>query len=151
MIQDTEQWAIFKTKQIEVGHPLSTGVYVNLGIGSTIWWISNLGTVKKQRQFSHSQDERPFKDVKLYWKGRPGYPKMLGIPTGEYVHRLVALHFVPNPQGHKYVQHIDGDRTNNQAVNLEWTGNLTRSNLVSGKRKVRKDKGQLRGTRTLKK
>lgn len=36
------------------------------------------------------------------------------------VHRLVAQHFVENPNGYKEVNHIDGDRLNNRADNLEW-------------------------------
>lgn len=43
-----------------------------------------------------------------------------GIPYRVFIHRLVAEHFVPNPDGYKYVNHIDGDRTNNEASNLEW-------------------------------
>ena len=36
------------------------------------------------------------------------------------IHRLVAGHFIPNPNGYKYVNHIDGDKTNNDCNNLEW-------------------------------
>lgn len=43
-----------------------------------------------------------------------------GIPYRVFVHRLVAEHFIPNPHGYKYVNHIDGDRTNNEVSNLEW-------------------------------
>jgi hypothetical protein len=36
------------------------------------------------------------------------------------VHRLVALHYVPNPLGLPEVNHIDGDKLNNHFKNLEW-------------------------------
>lgn len=39
---------------------------------------------------------------------------------GFNVHRLVAEHFLPNDNGHDTVKHIDGDRLNNRADNLEW-------------------------------
>ena len=36
------------------------------------------------------------------------------------IHRLVASAFVPNPNGLAEVNHIDGDKLNNSADNLEW-------------------------------
>lgn len=36
------------------------------------------------------------------------------------VHRLVALHFIPNPGKREFVNHIDGDKTNNVESYLEW-------------------------------
>ncbi|PKY59702.1 His-Me finger endonuclease [Rhizophagus irregularis] len=36
------------------------------------------------------------------------------------VHRLIALAFCPKGRGKEYVNHIDGNRTNNKASNLEW-------------------------------
>ena len=36
------------------------------------------------------------------------------------VHRLVAMTYIDNPNGYKYVNHIDGDKKNNHIGNLEW-------------------------------
>lgn len=36
------------------------------------------------------------------------------------IHRLVALHYLPNPYEHPQVNHIDGNKHNNHAANLEW-------------------------------
>lgn len=36
------------------------------------------------------------------------------------VHRMVAICFVPNPRGLKEINHIDEDKANNNASNLQW-------------------------------
>ena len=41
--------------------------------------------------------------------------------TTAYVHRVVALALIPNPEGKDEVNHRDFDKTNNHPSNLEWT------------------------------
>jgi len=37
-----------------------------------------------------------------------------------YIHTLVGKCFIENPSNKKYINHIDGDKTNNRVDNLEW-------------------------------
>ena len=51
-----------------------------------------------------------------------GYYKVVLNGTHYFVHRLVALNFIPNPDSDNLVQvnHIDGNKLNNHIDNLEW-------------------------------
>ena len=43
-----------------------------------------------------------------------------GSARHEYVHRLIASTFLPNPRGFTEVNHINAQRDDNRVVNLEW-------------------------------
>ncbi len=51
---------------------------------------------------------------------RPTAVRINGVATRFLEHVLVAKAFIPNPEGKKYVNHINGDRVDNRAQNLEW-------------------------------
>ena len=51
-----------------------------------------------------------------------------GTSRTRLVEKLVAKYFVPNPKLCKHVAHIDGDVTNNRAINLKWIDYQKRDN-----------------------
>lgn len=85
--------------------------------------VSNLGNVKNLRRIDSNnrlKRERILKKVPCN-----GYERVHLSKCGEtewlLVHRLVAAAFVPQKEGCGIVNHIDNNKANNTAVNLEWT------------------------------
>lgn len=48
------------------------------------------------------------------------YVKINGKRKKEYIHRLVAKAFIPNPQNKQFINHKDCNPQNNRFDNLEW-------------------------------
>ena len=78
--------------------------------------ISNQGRIKSWKNIpskilkSHIRDER-YNTITLYnTEGQ----------SLKYVHRLVAIAFIRNPENKPEVNHKDGNKSNNKSNNLEW-------------------------------
>jgi hypothetical protein len=82
--------------------------------------ITNIKTGKVKSSCINSQTG--YKMVSL-WKDNK--------EKGETLHRLLATHFIPNPEGKRYVDHIDRNKLNNDLSNLRWV-NGTENNLNNG-------------------
>lgn len=63
-----------------------------------------------------------------------GYLRVSISKQLQFVHRLVAEKYVPNPNNLPQVNHIDGNKLNNSADNLEWVSNQdNRTHAVKNK------------------
>jgi len=74
------------------------------------------------------------------WDNGRGYLRVKlshdGVVKQIRVHRLVAFHYIPNPENKSEINHIDGDKTNNSVENLEWA---TRIENLNGFKKHHKN------------
>lgn len=61
---------------------------------------------------------------------KKGYLRITFRGKTHNVHRLIGLHFLENPHNYPQIDHLNGDKTDNRAENLEWvtqSTNITRS------------------------
>lgn len=67
--------------------------------------------LKRGKLLKSYSDKNGYQQVSLLRQSERTKPK---------VHRLVAKHFLPNPQDLPEVNHLDLDKKNNHKDNLEW-------------------------------
>lgn len=86
-------------------------------------------TVQSKKLFIDGREYTVFEDGRIIgpsgkeltqFINNDGYAYICTKNGGAYVHRLVAMAFIPNPEGYSEVDHIDGNRRNNHRKNLEW-------------------------------
>lgn len=99
--------------------------------------ISNHGNVKSL----HGDGVKMLKQlrgkyllVQLFKKGKG---------TTRNIHRLVAIHFIPNPENKEFVNHKDGDKYNPHFTNLEWC--TCQENTIHAFASGLRDSGCVRG------
>lgn len=93
-------------------------VFVDIKNFEDKYQISNLGNVRSKKSkllLRHLCNKKGYHYVNL---SISKYRK-----KKEYIHRLVARHFIENPQNKPQVNHKDGNPANNNVENLEWCTN----------------------------
>lgn len=97
--------------------------------------ISNFGNVASLR-FARGSNRRLLKQSTNTW----GYSQVTlskdKVKKNFTVHRLVAEAFVDNPNNFKQINHIDENKSNNKAENLEWCNSLYNVNYGERTTKV---------------
>jgi DNA-binding XRE family transcriptional regulator len=79
-----------------------------------LYEVSNLGRVRslKSDKFLIPRLSKKGYHRVGFWKNNKG--------KDFYIHRLVAIYFIENPNNLEEVNHKDGDKSNNHFSNLEW-------------------------------
>ncbi len=67
---------------------------------------------EKQRYLTQCVNDKGYKCISLVIEGKR---------KTKQIHRFVAQAFIENPDDKPQVNHKDGDKTNNHAINLEWS------------------------------
>lgn len=65
----------------------------------------------------------------------------LGRGNKEYIHRLVANAFIPNPNNYDEIDHIDTNGLNNHSNNLRWTTHQQNMDNEITKEKIKQNTG----------
>lgn len=95
--------------------------------GDDIMWKSYDDIYEISTEGKIRNKKRPNRVLKTYISNC-GYEKFKGHNVHNYVHRMVAETFLPNPSGKEQVNHKNGNKLDNRVENLEW---VTRSENVT--------------------
>ena len=108
-----------------------------------VYQVSSLGRVKTlDRYLTASYGSKQFRKGQII-KGvvMPNGYLVVGLwrnnkSKSQYVHRLVAKAFIPNPNSLAQVNHKDEDKSNNCVSNLEWCDHLYNHNYGTIKQRI---------------
>lgn len=117
----------------EISHPLTDDIvnYLNRYVGFYMEWrehptrpdvyVSDYGLVAKNVRGRIELRKQHLQNSGYLVVSVGDYRTRENKNSNQLVHRLVAETFIPNYFDKPYVNHIDGDKMNNQVENLEWS------------------------------
>ena len=94
------------------------------------YWVSNMGRIFTTSAHNKPNNPAIMKPARSFDKRRGSWEYCKTVLDGRtiVVHRVVAATWVPNPKNKPFVNHINGNKADNRAENLEWC--TTSENLL---------------------
>lgn len=105
----------------------------NRGRVKSVDRIDSMGRLHKGRILSIATQPNGYCFVNLWSNGRQSH---------NMVHRLVASAFIDNPYGYKEINHLNEDKSDNSAENLEWCTHKYNMNYGTGHKRSAKAQGK---------
>ena len=110
------KWVL--AEQINLENEIWKQVVIQNKDDTTNYYVSSLGRFKNSKGII-MKDYKPHHSGYIYVR----------VNNDKYaLHRLVAFTFLENPENKEFVNHIDGNKTNNSLANIEW--NTPRENSL---------------------
>lgn len=90
-----------------------------------MYQVSDEGRVRSWKRHAGRPGKRNEPVILKQTPDSPGYLRVSlwndGVRKMGVIHRLVPELFIPNPENKEYINHLDGNKFNNNASNLRWS------------------------------
>lgn len=123
-----------------------------------LYEVSNMGRIKALYREWYSGKEgctlRSKEECIISQQNSRGYKRIVltrgGVQKFKSVHRVVAMAFIPNPEGLPEINHKNGVKSDNQVENFEWvTASTNQLHALELGLKISQKRGEHSGARKI--